>query len=356
MGYANLTSSSLHDRARLQPPKLREIVRHSLLFIMTCLTVMMAGAAWSGKDFTEITTWTFGATYAFLVMSFITAHEFGHYFAARYHQINASLPYFIPVPPILMPFGTMGAFIKMKTALPSKKVLFDIGVAGPLAGFVVSFLTLLWGLHTLPGKEFLLQIHPEYALPGFTMPENSLFFGSNLLLELLKPFANPNGYFPPMNEIYHYPYLCAGWFGLFVTSLNLLPIGQLDGGHIVYAMFGRGQRVISRVVWSLLFIAGTMEFINIFREWIRYESGDALYSALRSVFLPFLDWLFMTFPVVSELWGGWLFWAFVSFVFIKLDHPPIENSEPLGVGRMVIGCLAIAIFVLSISLQGIYFR
>ena len=145
-----------------------------------------------------------------------------------------------PLFPGVVNFGTLGAVIRTKSAIPSKKVMFDIGVAGPIAGFIATLLILSYGFLALPGKEFILSIHPQYFSQTQPAGGVDLTFGNPLLYQFLSfIFTNPtNQFVPPMTEMYHYPFLCAGWFGLFVTSMNLLPVGQLDGGHLAYTMFG----------------------------------------------------------------------------------------------------------------------
>ncbi len=130
------------------------------LFILTLFSTLMAGAAWAGQNFLEVTTWVSGVQYSLLILTFLASHEFGHYFAAKYHGVDATLPYFIPVPPLFLPFGTAGAVIRTQSPIMSRKALFDIGVAGPIAGFVMCVIFLVIGFMTLPSQDFLFQIHP----------------------------------------------------------------------------------------------------------------------------------------------------------------------------------------------------
>jgi membrane-associated protease RseP (regulator of RpoE activity) len=340
-------------------PAARVILLHSGLFILTFFTTCIAGALWANQDFTDLGNFYYGATYAVLILTFLTCHEFGHYIAARIHGVDATLPYYIPFPPsVYFPnFGTFGAVIKTKTPILSRKALFDIGAAGPIAGFIVCFIFLIIGLVTLPSKDFIYTLHPEY-LTKFNgeIPNYGLHFGDTILYWLMaKLFANPEGWLPPMNEIYHYPFLNVGWFGLFVTSLNLLPLGQLDGGHIVYAMFGKFHSKIARVVFWVLFIIGFGSIFSTFYELLQIDDPNRIFLFVQKVFLPPLEWLKSQVPWYFECWGGWLFWAIIARIFIKLDHPPIEDNTELSSGRKALGWIAILIFILSFAWNGIFF-
>ncbi len=249
----------------------------------------------------------------------------GHYFAARIHGVDTTLPFFIPFPPFfgLMPFGTLGAVIRIKSELRDRKTLFDVGAAGPIAGFIVCIMILWWGLTHLPSIEYLYGIHPQYRDLA-QIPTNGLTFGKPLLYKLMEMlFAGPAAFLPPMNEIYHYPFLCVGWFGLFVTALNLLPVGQLDGGHISYAMFGSGSQRIAQIALVALMLLGTAGI------------------------LPFLGFQF------SFGWMGWLMWSMVLAMLLRskrFRHPPLEDIQELDSARVFIGWLCCAIFVLSFVL------
>ena len=319
--------------------------------------MLMAGAFWVGKNPFEISNWIYGMTYAVLLITFLSAHEFGHYIAARLHKVDATLPFYIPFPFIMLnPFGTMGAVIRTRSPIPSRKALFDIGVAGPLAGFAVCLVILLIGFITLPGKEYLYTIHPEYLILGGRVPIWGMYFGDSIIFSAMAAlFTNPSAFLPPMNEVYHYPFLCVGWFGLFVTSLNLLPIGQLDGGHIIYAMFGNKHRIVSRIVWWTLLILGTGSLLGWFHDIIKTDQPDSLYTFFQSIFLPLLDTLRKLAPWFFSAWFGWLIWALFTRLLIKLDHPPVPDQRPLGIGRTMVGWFSILIFIGSVSFSGIYF-
>lgn len=333
-------------------------ILHIFLFLATFLTCTVAGAQWAYVDFTEIMNWHHGLTYATLVLTFLSAHEFGHYFASRYHRVDATLPYYIPFPiPITINFGTFGAVIKTRSPIPSRKALFDIGASGPLAGMVVSIVFIIIGLATLPGKEFIYNIHPEYLLLyGDKLPNVGLHFGDTLLFDALAYlFANPKGFMPPMNEIYHYPFLNVGWFGLFVTSLNLLPFGQLDGGHIIYSMFGDKQKKISRISWWLLTAIGLSSLLGLFHLFLKEPNSGAFVQILQNVFLPSLNFLHFKVSFLFEAWSGWLVWALITRFFVKLDHPPVYDESDIGIVRKSLGWLCMIILVLTFSYNGIYF-
>jgi membrane-associated protease RseP (regulator of RpoE activity) len=297
------------------------IAIHFILFLVTFFTVTVAGVQWLNRDPFDLNNFASGIPYSLAILFILTCHEFGHYFAARRHGVDATLPYFIPFPnlPSIMNFGTLGAVIKTKSAVPSKKVMFDIGVAGPVAGFVATLLILSYGFLSLPGKEFILSIHPEYFSQPQTPGGIGLTFGNSLLYQFLSLIlTNPtNQFIPPMTEMYHYPFLCAGWFGLFVTAMNLLPVGQLDGGHLAYTMFGAHHRVIARSTFVIVLTIGLLGLVQFFS------------------------------PSFSLGWTGWLFWALILFFIVKLDHPPVLDETPLDELRRNIGWATFGIFVLS---------
>lgn len=288
------------------------------LFVATFFTTTLAGVQWLNRNPFELTNFPSGFRYSISLLAVLAAHEFGHYLAARYHHVAATLPYFIPVPHFLInPFGTMGAVIRIKAAWPSKKALFDVGIAGPVAGFVVTLAILLYGFATLPGKEYLYSIHPEYRFLS-TIPASGFTFGNSVFFWALTKLFSLTGFVPPMNEVYHYPYLCVGWFGLFVTALNLIPVGQLDGGHILYALSGgKLQGAVARMFFAILIAIGLLSLIPFF--------GYKLYLGTM----------------------GWILWALLLFFIVKLDHPPIPDVEPLTRGRKVLGWATFAIFVLT---------
>lgn len=299
---------------------------HIGLFVITFLTTIFAGLEWStGKigpyEFNDL---VHGLPYAVSMLFILGVHEFGHFFASKFHKVKATLPYFIPFPPIpgFFNFGTMGAVIKTKSVIPNNKAMFDIGIAGPLAGFIACLVVLVYGYSHLPPVEYILNIHPDYFSPEYGKNAINLEFGNTLLFELLKNIlVQPGSFVPPMSEIYHYPYLCVGWFGLFVTAMNLIPVGQLDGGHIIYSMFGEKihEAIASVAMIVLLFIGGI-----------------GIVSSFFDIHISFG-------------WSGWLLWTFILYFFIKIKHPPVPYFEPLSIGRKILGYAAIVIFILSFS-------
>lgn len=298
---------------------------HIALLGLTFFTTTFAGVQWLNRDPWELAYFSSGITYGVLILLMLGSHELGHYFAARYHRVDATLPYFLPFPSMwgLVPFGTLGAVIRIRSAVPSRKAMFDIGVAGPISGFLVSVVILFVGFRTLPPIEYLYQIHPEYV-PLSSIPEAGLTFGKTIFYSLFaNAFAPAGAFVPPMNEIYHYPFLCVGWFGMLVTAMNLLPISQLDGGHISFAMFGTFYHRIAQVTLVLLVALGSLGFLPVFG--IPFEYG----------------------------WTGWLMWALLLVIFMRGTRnrrPAVEDENPLDPKRTVIGWVCIAIFVGSFSL------
>jgi membrane-associated protease RseP (regulator of RpoE activity) len=294
----------------------RSIAIHASLFVLTFLSTTIAGVQWLNKNPFELSLFPEGLPYAFCILLFLTAHEFGHYVAARRHGVDVTLPYYIPMPSFLLnPFGTMGAVIRIKSPLTSRRVLFDVGITGPIAGFIVAIGLLVYGFITLPDFSYLQSIHPDYSTPS-DIPKGGLTFGSSILYSGLERLLAGHRFVPPMNEIYHYPYLCVGWFGLFVTALNLMPVGQLDGGHVLYALAGKYQGIVARVFFGILILLGV---------------GGLLGLVTSNV----------------DLGGiGWLVWAAILYFFIKLDHPEIHNPEPLDDSRRLLGWTMLALFVL----------
>lgn len=303
---------------------------HILLFVATFCSVTLAGVGWANADPYELTNFPKGLLYAVLIFAIITAHEFGHYIAARIHKIDVTLPFYIPFPLLFLnPFGTMGAVIRMRSRIPSRKALFDIAVAGPIAGFVVTIGFLIYGFATLPDIEYLYNIHPEYRMMGVPVT-GDLVFGYNILFWTFEKVftSSPAVFMPPMNEVYHYPFLCAGWFGLLITAINMLPVGQLDGGHISYAMFGSKSKFISYTTFAIVLAFGLI---------------GLPYLLAQLGLLPMMDF------AVAINSGGWLIWALLIYFVIRIVHPPFihDFNVPLGTTRTILGWLAYLIFVVS---------
>ncbi len=299
-------------------------ILHIGLFVVTFITTTIAGIEWTtGKIGPyQINDFIHGLPYSFSILFILGVHEFGHYFASLYHKVKVTLPYFIPLPHAIGLFGTMGAVIKTKSPIPDNKAMFDIGAAGPISGFIACLIVLIYGFTHLPPADYILQIHPDYYSPEYGKNAIGFAFGDTLLFSMLKfLFTNVSQFVPPMSEVYHYPYLCVGWFGLFVTSMNLIPVGQLDGGHIIYSMFGeKKQEAIASIAMILLVFLGVLGILGSF-----LNIG----------------------PTIG--WSGWLLWSVILYFFIKVKHPPVNKFEELDWRRKILGYIAILIFILSFS-------
>ncbi len=315
------------ERVEVNKKDKKNYILHSTLFILTFITTTIAGAQWvSGLQGPyQLAFLLKGLPYSISIMFIISCHEFGHYFAAQYHKIKSTLPFYIPFPPIpfFLNFGTMGAVIKTKSPIYSKKAMFDIGIAGPLAGFVACIIVLVYGFTHIPGADYLQTIQPVYFSTGAAnAPVEKLVFGNTLLFSFFKlVFIHGSQAFPPMSEIYRYPYLCVGWFGLFITAMNMIPVGQLDGGHIAYTMFGeRSHFKIAVVSFAVLMVLGLL--------------GLAEY---------FFD------MSISFGWVGWLLWALLLFFVIKLRHPLVPDYTELDGKRKILGYISFLILIISFS-------
>ncbi|HKH48905.1 MAG TPA: site-2 protease family protein [Thermoanaerobaculia bacterium] len=232
-----------------------------------------------------------GLTFSLTALIILLAHELGHYIACRRYGLACTLPYFLPVP---MGFGTFGAFIRIYAPIRSKRELFDVGVAGPLAGFITLIPFLLYGV---------AHSHPV-SLPDLPKMEGMVLFapGRSLAIELVARFFH--GPLGPNTYLDLHPMALGAWLGLFATALNLLPLGQLDGGHILYSALGRWQRWLAIPLWITL-------------------AGLGIY------------------------WPGWWLWCVIVFL-IGLFHPPVRDERtPLDLKRRAIAVLALLIFVLS---------
>ena len=293
----------------------RRLILHTVLLVLSAITVTLTGSAsilykgipdsWTYLLKSPLLTiqmliqesaagnyWPLlgGLTLAFSLLLILAAHEFGHYFACRHYGVRATLPFFLPAPPFpLTPFGTFGAVIKIKEPIRSRRALFDIGIAGPLAGFALAVPASIIGL---------LLAQPD-------TPQSGPTFNDPLLFQIvIKLFHVPN----PMvwNPVYW-----AAWTALLVTSLNLFPVGQLDGGHVVYALFGpRYHKIVSRVVFVLVAALSIASFF--------------LHDS----------------PV-------WFLWTLVLAFLVKVGHPPTYVHEPLGKARIALAVTAAVVFILS---------
>jgi len=251
-----------------------------------------------------------GLPFSLSLMLILLSHEFSHYFASRRHGVKATLPYFIPFPNII---GTLGAFIKMKSPIITRSALIDIGSSGPIVGFIVSVVTAVIGL----------QMSEVAHVPQTTGLFN---FGDSILFYYL--YSLVIGAVPPGQDIILHPVAFAGWIGLFVTSINLMPVGQLDGGHVTYALGGESlHRKTSMAVFVILLSMGLTKFF-IYAD---FFPGTA-------VLYDYAD---------KYLWEWWAAWA-VILMFFGLRHPPVLRWEaPLDPRRKLVGGLTFFIFIMT---------
>ncbi len=366
------------------------------LLLLTLITTTIAGMEWVNGNFIldpnpseEIDWLSFsnisqGLTYSLSFLGILTFHEFGHYFTARHYGIKTTLPFYIPLwLGISLSFGTIGAFIRIKERITSRKEYFDVGIAGPLAGFVVGLVILIYGFTTLPPAEYLFTYNPHYEQYGENFQEyiyqdvdQPIFkVGKNLLFLILEstivsdPSRIPNGY-----EMFHYPLIFSGFLAMFFTALNLLPIGQLDGGHVVFGLFGyrKARKISEALYFSFVFYAGLgwvtpflpvdelsyMIPINIGLYYImflkmRSDWQDVLLMATSLFTLQFLSSYF--FPEFQG-YTGWLVFAFLIGRFLGVYHPPAIIDDELDTKRKVLGWIALLIFVLCFSPQPFTFE
>jgi membrane-associated protease RseP (regulator of RpoE activity) len=284
----------------------RRVLLHVLLFGATCVTTTITGAVMitpssvSSWGYTAIVRSTLdgdfmplanGLLFTFTLLMILGSHELGHYFACRYYGIRATLPFFIPAPPApFTPFGTFGAVIKIKDPITSRRALFDIGIAGPLAGFVFA----------LPASIIGLLV-AESVIPSGG--EGLVFNDPPLFLLIIKVFGLPA-------SVRLNPVILAAWGALLVTALNLFPVGQLDGGHVLYAVVGpRIHKWVSRLVCVAV-------------------------AALA---------------ITAQVTQGspiWFLWTLVLIFMARVGHPPTRVSEPLGKGRLLLAAVALLVFLL----------
>jgi membrane-associated protease RseP (regulator of RpoE activity) len=268
------------------------------LFVVTCITTLMSGALFfASPTFAPfgaggtLGTLLTGAPFAATLLAILGVHEFGHYFTARYHRASVSLPFFIPAPPVVL-FGTLGAIIRMRSPARDRNSLLDIAAAGPLAGLLVAIPAILVGL----GWSTVAAIPPGEAL----------HFGDPLLLRWIVRLYF--GAIPDGMDVFLHPVAVAGWAGFFVTALNLFPVGQLDGGRIAYALFGRRHRAVGVVAFGALLVLGVVT---------------------RSL--------------------NWFVWAGLLFFLVGFHHsPPVDDVTPLTRGRRLLGLLCLILLVLLI--------
>jgi membrane-associated protease RseP (regulator of RpoE activity) len=272
-----------------------------LLLALTVVTTVAAGAflwlAWRGGSSLAGTDLVNGGLYfALPLLTILGVHELAHFVMARHHHVEASLPYFIPVPPPFLLFGTFGAFISLREPIPTKKALLDIGAAGPLAGFVVAIPVTLGGLILSAHSTAISVANCGPSIAGVSY--GGLQWGSSLLWKGL-------GLFVPTSTFSHlHPLALAGWVGLLVTAINLLPAGQLDGGHVFRALLGERSRFVSYGAVVLLVGLG-----------------------------------------LGFGYQGWLLFALLVFVLGMRHPPPLNDITPLDGKRWAVGGIAAAILV-----------
>jgi membrane-associated protease RseP (regulator of RpoE activity) len=295
-----------------------------IMFILTLLSVLWTGGVMSMEQELPanpiLAGWILiqaGFPYAISLLLILGAHEMAHYFVGKRHGVNVTLPYFIPLPYPLSPFGTMGAFINMKSRPKNRKHLLDIGLAGPLAGLVVAIVVVLIGLslsevgqvNAQPGGNLmegnsLLYLGLKYMTFGRVLPEPASFGG-------VSPFLYWIGYFftgtpAPMGgmDVMIHPIVWAGWAGLLVTAMNLLPVGQLDGGHVLYVLFGekRSKKIVPVILLALV--------------------------------------------LLGFAWEGWWLWAILIFFLGRSHAEPLDMITELDKPRKRLAVLGLVVFIL----------
>jgi len=386
---------------------------HLILFLITLVTTTLSGTWWIyGRDFLDpaLTGQDVidGLYFSIPFLLILSVHEFGHYFTAKYYNIDVTLPYFIPFFPLAFSIGTFGAVIRIKSKIESNTQNFDVGIAGPLAGFVVALLVLYYGFTHLPEKEHIYNIHPEYEYFGddyelyvydqdtfllnqdlakinpmaaqnypdtiwFRKDGPKIYLGDNLLFKFFKNYAvQDKSKVPNKHEIMHYPWLLAGFLALFFTALNLMPVGQLDGGHVLYGLVGsKNHRLISSGVFLIFVFYAGLGVINphdvnqdltdlvlyiplyIFFLYIIFHSFSKEVKNRLMIAVVVFALQFSTSYIYPEVQGyrGWLVFAFLLGRVLGVHHPPTLIEEPIGTNRQILGWIALVIFIISFSPQ-----
>jgi membrane-associated protease RseP (regulator of RpoE activity) len=362
----------------------KEYFRHISLFLLTLVTTTFAGGEWlfgrsilgSGEHFLTWEYFVKSLHFSVPFLGILLVHEMGHLLTSIKHQVKSTMPYFIPgwlgflgSPSI----GTFGAIIRMRSFVNSRKKFFDIGVAGPLAGFVLAVGVLWYGFTHLPPADYIYKIHPEYLDPNFkghTAEEGyiNLEMGYNLLFYGMEKLLADPARMPNMSEIIHFPYIFAGYLALFFTALNLLPIGQLDGGHVVFGLFPKNHKRISLVFYTAFVAYAGLGVINPYQDFYRLIVTIPLYVVFLYICyrrasldnqtkwtivlsLAAVQYLTVYFFPTVEGYSGWLFFAFLLGRVMGLEHPEVSGYRELDRGRKLIGWLAILIFVLCFTPQ-----
>jgi membrane-associated protease RseP (regulator of RpoE activity) len=301
-------------------PKPSKIWGNILFFVLTVLSVMFVGAenTTSGLPATFNSWVKFmlgGLPFAIALLAILACHEFGHYLAGRYHKTAVTLPFFIPFP--LSYFGTMGAFIQLKEPPKNRRILLDIGIAGPLAGLIVAIPVLLYGLYLspvdrLPSQLPVLQIFEgnsilylllKFIVKGQLLPQPSTYAGLSPIIYWVRYFFTGSPLPAGGLDVSLNPIAWAGWIGLLVTSLNLIPAGQLDGGHIMYVLLGkRASRLLPFILIALV--------------------------------------------ALGLVWSGWWLWAALIFFLGRYHAEPLDQITPLDSKRRVLAVLGVIVFIL----------
>ena len=369
---------------RPAPSAGRTAALHLGLFLLTLATTTLAGIqltrgaiAFLPFDIFELrglALWVElrrGLWFALPFLGVLTVHEFGHYFTASRNRVRASLPYYIPFP---MGLGTFGAIIRIKDRIYSRREFFDIGLAGPLAGFLVAVPLLAYGFTHLPPLAYLFAIHPEYARYGadyaqhvYPLGTQGLTLAKPLLYQFLESTLADPARLPHPNELMHYPMLLAGALSLFFTALNLLPMGQLDGGHILYGLMGRRRfnALVPVLFVGFIFYAG-LGLFSLRDGWQTWVYGGPVYAG----YLALIFWRVLPTPrqgllLAAGIWAaqvgtavafpgllgnpGWLVFGLLLGRFTGIYHPSAPDERPLSRGRQVLGWVMVAIFVLCFT-------
>lgn len=374
---------------------MKQLALQIFLFLLTVALTTFAGMEWitARSVLIEGLNWTYLSQgfwyYTVPFLGFLTVHEFGHFIMAKIRKIDVTLPYYIPLWfGVGSSFGTMGAFIRIKEIIKTRNGYFDVGVAGPLAGFVVAVSFLIYGYAHLPGHDFVFNIHPDYEVYGAeygkyvygnTSLDGVFRLGDSLLSGWIREtFADPV-LLPHENELTHYPYILAGFLGLFFTALNLMPIGQLDGGHILFSLIGEKRfNIVSPILFGVFVFYAGLGFFSIdeLQQSMFDEGISGLWPYLIYIFATYLsfsrittnnltNWIITLSVVLLQLLLAWLmpnlqgYSGFLAFGvllgrFLGVYHPPVHDKKPLNAIRVVIGCISLIIFVLCISPNPFY--
>ncbi|PMD97262.1 site-2 protease family protein [Siphonobacter sp. BAB-5405] len=372
----------------------RRLYTQLILFVLTIVTTTIAGAEWTNGTSLfyanpplTLSDILGGLAFSLPFLAVLTVHEFGHYFTARLNKVKVTLPYYIPL--WLGPFttiGTMGAFIKLRSRVKTNIQYFDIGIAGPLAGFFVALGLLWYGFTHLPPPDYIFTVHPEWRQFGSNYAQyvytpqamegrGAVGLGDNLLFWFFKKYV-AIGTVPHQYDLVNYPFLFAGYLSLFFTALNLFPIGQLDGGHILYGLVGRRvHQIISPIIFvGFLFYAGLGWFR--YQDFVVADTNDFLIQA--GYLLAYIGMLFLALSrihddrlivvalalgiVLSQLvlsyffpqlegYRGFVPFAFMLGRFLGIHHPPADYEVPIGWPRQILGWFSLAVFVVCFSPQ-----